>query len=36
MRTFGMSAPMRVAVEHFGFTADAVVAAARRAMGTTH
>jgi transketolase len=36
MQTFGMSAPMKVVAEHFGFTTDAVVAAARRALGTTH
>jgi transketolase len=35
MRTFGMSAPMKVVTEHFGFTVDGVVAAARRAMGQT-
>jgi transketolase len=28
LRTFGMSAPMKVVAEHFGFTADIVVAAA--------
>ncbi len=33
MRTFGMSAPMKVVAEHFGFTADRVAAAARQAMG---
>ena len=32
MRTFGMSAPMKVVAEHFGFTVDGVVAAARQAM----
>ncbi|MEJ0019502.1 MAG: transketolase [Acetobacteraceae bacterium] len=36
MRTFGMSAPMKVVAEHFGFTAEGVVTAARRAMGTKH
>ena len=36
MRTFGMSAPMKVVAEHFGFTTDNVVAAAKRAMGHTH
>jgi transketolase len=35
MRTFGMSAPMKVVNEHFGFTVDGVIAAARRAMGQT-
>ncbi len=29
LRTFGMSAPMKVVTEHFGFTPDHVVAAAR-------
>jgi transketolase len=32
MRTFGLSAPMKVVAEHFGFTVDGVVAAARQAM----
>jgi transketolase len=36
MRTFGMSAPMKVVAEHFGFTPAAVIAAARQAMGQTH
>ena len=36
MRTFGMSAPMKVVAEHFGFTADAVAAAARQAMSHKH
>ncbi len=31
MHTFGMSAPMKVVAEHFGFTVDGVVAAARQA-----
>ncbi len=35
MRTFGMSAPMKVVAEHFGFTTDSVVAAAKRAIGLT-
>jgi transketolase len=35
MQTFGMSAPMKVVAEHFGFTADAVAAAAKRALGHT-
>lgn len=34
MHTFGMSAPIKVVAEHFGFTADGVVAAARQALGT--
>jgi transketolase len=33
MRTFGMSAPMKVVAEHFGFTKEHVVAAAKQAMG---
>jgi transketolase len=33
MHTFGMSAPIKVVAEHFGFTVDGVVAAARQAMG---
>jgi transketolase len=32
MRTFGMSAPMKVVMEHFGFTPDRVVAAAKQAL----
>ena len=32
MRSFGMSAPMKVVAEHFGFTVDGVVAAAKQAM----
>jgi transketolase len=32
MRSFGMSAPMKDVAQHFGFTTDAVVAAAKRAM----
>jgi transketolase len=32
MRTFGLSAPMKVVAEHFGFTVDGVVAAARQAI----
>lgn len=35
MRTFGMSAPMKVVNEHFGFTADAVAAAAKKAIAAT-
>jgi len=33
MHTFGMSAPIKVVAEHFGFTVESVVAAARQAMG---
>ncbi len=33
MHTFGMSAPMKVVAEHFGFTVDAVTAAAKKAAG---
>jgi transketolase len=36
MRTFGLSAPIKVVAEHFGFTVDHVVAAARQAIGSTH
>jgi transketolase len=36
MRTFGMSAPMKVVANHFGFTADHVAEAARQVMGRTH
>jgi transketolase len=32
MRTFGMSAPMKVVMEHFGFTVDHVVSAAMQAI----
>ena len=32
MHTFGMSAPMKVVADHFGFTVEAVVAAAHQAM----
>ena len=32
MHTFGMSAPIKVVTEHFGFTTDGVVAAARQTM----
>jgi transketolase len=35
MHTFGLSAPIKVVAEHFGFTADGVVAAARQAMGAS-
>ena len=33
MKTFGMSAPQNKCYEHFGITADAVVAAAKKTMG---
>jgi len=33
MHTFGLSAPMKTVAEHFGFTPDRVVAAARQTMG---
>ncbi len=33
MHTFGMSAPIKVVAEHFGFTTEHVVAAAKQAMG---
>jgi transketolase len=36
MRTFGMSAPMKVVAEHFGFTVDGVVTAAKQAMSHKH
>ena len=32
MHTFGMSAPIKVVMEHFGFTVEHVVAAAKQAM----
>jgi transketolase len=32
MRTFGMSAPIKVVMEHFGFTAEHVVSAAKEAI----
>ncbi len=35
MRTFGMSAPMKVVMEHFGFTVEHVVAAAKEAMANS-
>jgi transketolase len=35
MHTFGMSAPIKVVAEHFGFTVDAVTAAAKKAVGRT-
>jgi transketolase len=33
MHTFGMSAPIKVVTEHFGFTPERVVAAAQQALG---
>ncbi len=36
MHSFGMSAPIKVVAEHFGFTPDHVVAAAKRSMGRTN
>jgi transketolase len=33
MRTFGASAPLKDLLKHFGFTADAVVAAAKDVVG---
>lgn len=36
MHSFGMSAPMKVVAEHFGFTVDSVTAAARKAIGAPH
>jgi len=35
MRTFGMSAPMKVVMEHFGFTVDHVVSAAKEAIANS-
>ncbi len=35
MRTFGMSAPMKVVMEHFGFTVEHVVAAAKEAIANS-
>jgi transketolase len=32
MHTFGMSAPIKVVADHFGFTVDGVIAAARQTM----
>jgi transketolase len=32
MRTFGMSAPMKIVAEHFGFTAEHVVSAAKETL----
>ncbi len=36
MRTFGMSAPMKVVMEHFGFTPEHVVTAAKEAIANAH
>jgi transketolase len=36
MRTFGMSAPMKVVMEHFGFTPEHVVSAAKEAIANAH
>ena len=35
MHTFGMSAPMKVVMEHFGFTVDHVVSAAKQAIANS-
>ena len=35
MRTFGLSAPMKVVAEHFGFDPEHVVAAAREQVAAT-
>ena len=35
MRTFGMSAPMKVVMEHFGFTVEHVLAAAKEAIANS-
>ncbi len=35
MRTFGMSAPMKIVMEHFGFTVDHVVSAANQAIANS-
>jgi transketolase len=35
MRTFGMSAPMKVVMEHFGFTVEHVASAAKQAMANS-
>jgi transketolase len=32
MRTFGMSAPMKIVAQHFGFTAEHVIAAAKETL----
>jgi transketolase len=36
MRPFGLSAPMKVVAEHFGFTPEHVVTAAKEVMGHDH
>jgi transketolase len=36
MRTFGMSAPMKIVAEHFGFTPEHVVAAAKETLARSH
>jgi transketolase len=33
MRTFGASAPLKDLLKHFGFTVDAVIAAAKDVIG---
>ena len=33
MRTFGMSAPIKMVTEHFGFVPEHVVAAAKKVLG---
>jgi transketolase len=33
MNTFGLSAPLKVVAEHFGFTPERVADAARKALG---
>ncbi len=33
MHSFGMSAPIKIVADHFGFTTDHVVGAARQALG---
>jgi transketolase len=35
MRTFGMSAPMKIVAQHFGFTAEHVIAAAKERRNRT-
>ena len=35
MKTFGMSAPLKVVAEHFGFVPEHVVAAAKKVLGRT-
>jgi transketolase len=36
MRSFGLSAPMKVVAEHFGFAPDHVAAAAREQLAGRH